>query len=167
MQGLLLRIKPAFQVNFHSYGNLLLYSFGWQVQTPSADDPVFVALSGTDDNPAIPGFDPGVGADLYTTNGETTDFAHAKAKTLAWTPELGEGVAGNGFVFPDDEALIEAEFQKTLAFDLDVAKSAPDPAQSGVAPRPDDEAVLSRRLGDRSAEAEQPAQRHALQRLLR
>ena len=128
MQGLLLRIKPAFQVNFHSYGNLLLYSFGWQVQTPSADDPVFVALSGTDDNPAIPGFDPGVGADLYTTNGETTDFAHAKAKTLAWTPELGEGVAGNGFVFPDDEALIEAEFQKTLAFDLDVAKSAPDPA---------------------------------------
>jgi hypothetical protein len=127
MQDLLLRIKPKFQVNYHSYGNLLLYSFGWQVQTPSADDPVFVALSGTDANPAIPGFDPGVGADLYTTNGETTDFAHDKVKTLAWTPELGEGIAGNGFVFPDDETLIQQEFQKTLAFDLDVAKSAPNP----------------------------------------
>jgi len=129
MQGLLDRIKFKFMVNYHSYGQLLLYSFGWQLQTPSADDPIFLALSGTDANPAIPGFDPGVGADLYTTNGETTDYAHARDKTLAWTPELGEGIAGSNFVFPDDEALIQAEFEKNLPFALDVAKSAPNPAQ--------------------------------------
>lgn len=126
--GLLDRIHAEFLVNYHSYGPLLLYSFGWQVQTPSADDPIFLALSGTDANPAIPGFDPGVGADLYTTNGETTDYAHARANTLAWTPELDEGCDGCGFVFPDDEALIQAEFAKNLPFALDVAQSAADPA---------------------------------------
>lgn len=129
MQGLLDRLHFKFMVNYHSYGQLLLYTFGWQVQTPSADDPIYLALSGTDANPAIPGFDPGVGADLYTTNGETTDYAHAKANTLAWTPELGEGIPGNGFVFPDDEALIQQEFLNNLPFALDVAKSALNPAQ--------------------------------------
>ena len=118
----------AFQVNYHSYGDLLLYSFGWQVQTPSTDDPIFRALSGGDPAPsAIVGYDPGVGADLYTTNGETTDFAHAAAGTLAWTPELGEGQAGNGFEFPDNEGLVNQEFQHNLPFALDVAKSAADP----------------------------------------
>jgi hypothetical protein len=118
----------AFQVNYHSYGNLLLYTFGWQVQTPSTDDPIYVAMSGADPGTvAIPGFNPGVGADLYTTNGETTDYAHAAAGTLAWTPELGEGQAGNGFEFPDSEGLVNSEFSNNLPFALDVAKSAPDP----------------------------------------
>jgi hypothetical protein len=128
-QGLLDRIKPKFLVNYHSYGQLLLYTFGWQVQTPTADNPIYLALSGTDKNPAIPGFDPGVGADLYITNGETTDYAHAIDGTLAWTPELGEGVPGNGFVFPDDPALVQQEFDRNLPFALDVAKSAANPAQ--------------------------------------
>ncbi len=113
-------------VNYHSYCQLLLYSFGWQVQTPSLPmAPCSSPVEGTEVNLAIPGFDPGVGADLYTTNGETTDYAHAKAGTLAWTPELEEGIPGNGFVFPDDEGLIQAEFEKNLDFALDVAKSAP------------------------------------------
>ena len=129
MQELLNRLHFKFMVNYHSFAQLLLYSFGWQVQTPSADDPIFLALSGTDANPAIPGFDPGVGADLYTTNGETTDYAHARTNTLAWTPELGEGIPGSGFVFPDDEGLVQQEFLKNLPFALDVAKSAADPAQ--------------------------------------
>ena len=129
MQGLLDRLHFKFMVNYHSFGQLLLYSFGWQAQTPSADNPIFLALSGTDANPAIPGFDPGVGADLYGTNGETTDYAHARDNTLAWTPELSEGIPGNGFVFPDDEGLIQQEFLNNLPFALDVAKSAPNPAQ--------------------------------------
>src|SRR5207249_578519 len=122
-QGILDRLKFKFLVNYHSYGQLLLYTFGWQDQTPAADDPIYVALSGTDANPAIPGFNPGVGSELYVTNGETTDYAHATDGTLAWTPELGEGIAGNGFLFPDDEALIQQEFQNQLPFALDVARS--------------------------------------------
>ena len=121
------QVDFRFHVNYHSFGELLLYSFGFQVNTPSADDPIYVALSGTDTKPAIDGFNPGVGADLYTTNGETTDFAHARQDTLAWTPELGDGPHDDGFVFPDKEGQVQSEFAKTLPFALDVAFSAADP----------------------------------------
>ena len=50
------------------------------------------------------------------------------AGTISFTPELDEGCPGCGFVFPDDEALVEAEFEKTLPFSLSLAKSAKDPA---------------------------------------
>ncbi|WP_036331386.1 M14 family metallopeptidase [Microbispora sp. ATCC PTA-5024] len=126
MDGLLRRLRFKAQVNYHSYGPLLLYPQGWQVETTTADDPVYLALTGTDEKPAVPGFDPGVGAELYTTNGETTDHAHAAYGTLAWTPELDEGCEGCGFVFPDDEALVQAEFDKQLPFALDVLTSARD-----------------------------------------
>jgi hypothetical protein len=137
MQGLLQSVglnpegnRFAFQINYHSYGELLLYSFGWQVQTVSTDNPIFLALSGENPgNTAIPGFDPGPGADLYTTNGETTDYAHARAGTLAWTPELSEDQAGNGFVFPDNKGLVNDEFEHNLPFALDVAESADNPAR--------------------------------------
>ena len=86
-----------------------------------------MALSGTDDKPAINGYDPGVGADLYTTNGETTDYAHALGGALAWTPELGDGPHDDGFVFPDKEGQVQAEFSKNLPFALSVAQSTVDP----------------------------------------
>ncbi|MFF2494210.1 M14 family zinc carboxypeptidase [Agromyces sp. NPDC058064] len=129
MMSLFDRADFSFQVNYHSYGQWLLYAEGWQTGTPTADDPIYYALSGNRDNPAIPGFEPGLSSDvLYVTNGETTDFAHAQRGTLAWTPELGEGLpAGGGFVFPDDEAQVQAEFERALPFALDVAKSAADP----------------------------------------
>jgi Zinc carboxypeptidase len=119
------RAEPEFAISYHSFGELLLYTQGWQTLTPSADDPVYVALTGTDDNPAVPGFNPGVGADLYTTNGEFTDWAHAEEGTLAFTPEL-EG-SGFEFEFPDDEAQIQAEFERNRQFAVNVALSARDP----------------------------------------
>ncbi len=122
------RLDFAFHVNWHSAGQWLLYPEGWQTGTPTADDPIYFALSGNLDNPAIEDFHPGLSSDvLYVTNGETTDFAHAEQGTLSWTPELSEGCDGCGFVFPDDEALVQAEFERNLPFALDVAKSAQDP----------------------------------------
>ncbi len=129
MQGLINRISPRFQSNLHSYGEWLLYPQGWQVGTLDADYPLYVATGGTDANSAIPGFNPGQSADtLYVTNGETTDYADTSRGTISFTPELGEGTPGSGFVFPDDEDLIQAEFQRTLAFHLGLAKSARKPA---------------------------------------
>ena len=134
MQGLIDRVRPRVQSNLHSYGEWLLYPQGWQVGTLDADNPLYVALAGTDANPAIPGFNPGQSADtLYVTNGETTDYADHAAGTVSFTPELGEGVPGAGFVFPDDEALIQAEFTKTLPFHLGLARSARD-ADDPVSP---------------------------------
>ena len=131
MMSLFDRVDFSFQINWHSFGQWLLYAEGWQIGTPSADDPIYFALSGNRDNPAIPDFEPGLSSDvLYVTNGETTDFAHSQRGTLAWTPELGEGEpAGGGFVFPDDEAQVQAEFERALPYALDVAKSAANPAE--------------------------------------
>jgi zinc carboxypeptidase len=141
MMGLFSRIRFKFLVNYHSFGGWLLYPQGWQIGTPTADDPIFYALSGNLDNPAIPDFNPGLSSDvLYVTNGETTDFANASYGTLGWTPELEPGCPTCGFVFPDDETLIQQEFQKNLPFALDVAKSTTDPAHPvshlGLAARP-------------------------------
>ena len=128
-QALIDRLRFRLLITYHSYGPLILYPYGWQVQTPSADDPLFVALSGTDANPAISGFDPGVGADLYITNGTTDDYSYAKTGALSWTVELNEGCDGCGFVFPDDEALVQGEYEKNLQFALDLARSAANPNQ--------------------------------------
>ena len=91
--------------NFHSFGPLILFPQGWLVGAPEADNPIYTALGGTDANPAIQGFDPGLSAEeLYVTNGETTDFADINTGAISFTPELDEGCTGCGFVFPDDEA---------------------------------------------------------------
>jgi Zinc carboxypeptidase len=127
-QSLIDRLGFKFLVTYHSYGPLLLYPFGWQVMTPAADDPLYLAYTGTDARPAVPGFDPGVAADLYTTNGTTDDYSYAKTGALSWTPELEEGCTGCGFVFPDDEALVQEQFEKNLPFALSLARSAPDPS---------------------------------------
>ncbi|MEV0312264.1 M14 family metallopeptidase [Nonomuraea fuscirosea] len=129
MDGLLRKVKFETQLNYHSYGPLLLYPSGFQIATETADNPIYEALTGDDVRPAVPGFDPDLGAELYTTNGDTNDHAHARYGTLSWTPELNEGCDGCGFVFPDDEALVQAEFEKNLPFALDVAKSAVNPVE--------------------------------------
>jgi hypothetical protein len=127
MKALLDRIKFKYMVNYHSAAQQLLLPFGWQESTPSPDNPIFVATSGTDDNPAIPGFDVGLSSDeLYITNGETTDYAYAADKTLAVTPELSEGCDGCGFVFPDDESLIQQEFERIRPHAVNVARSVAD-----------------------------------------
>ncbi len=141
MVGLLDRIGFAFQVNWHSAGQWLLYAEGWQTSTPTADDPIYYAMSGNLDAPAIADFHPGLSSDvLYVTNGETTDYAHAKTGALAWTPELSEGCEDCGFVFPDDDALVQAEFQRNLPFARSVADSAVDPANpktvTGITTKP-------------------------------
>ena len=136
-------------------GQWLLYPEGWQIGTPTADDPIYYAMSGNLDNPAIKDFHPGLSSDvLYVTNGETTDYAHASRGTLAWTPELSEGCDGCGFVFPDDPALVQAEFERNLPFARSVANSAAHSRQPEVgAAALDDEALLPGERGSVQARA--------------
>lgn len=127
-----------FSISYHTYSDLILYPLGHQVKTPSFDDPIFVAQAGTDDNPAIKdsildrGYDPGVGADLYITNGDYTDWAYGRARVPSYTVELtaGEDADGNvyGFEFPDDEGMVQQVFEDNLEFALSLAESAHDPA---------------------------------------
>ncbi|MGH9042460.1 MAG: M14 family metallopeptidase [Acidimicrobiia bacterium] len=125
---LMATVPFAFIMNYHAYGQLLLYPFGWQDNTPSADNPIYEALAGTATIPAIPGYHPMLSTELYVTNGETTSWAHAAHGTLGFTAELGEGTPGNAFLFPDNEALVRQEFELNRPFALDLARSAADPA---------------------------------------
>ncbi|HEY3022941.1 MAG TPA: zinc carboxypeptidase, partial [Actinomycetota bacterium] len=93
----------------------------------SADDPIYVAWAGTDKKPAVQGYNPGVGADLYITNGEQTDYAHAVHDVLSITPELSGGKQDSGFIFADSEGEIQHEFTINRDFAVAAARSAVDP----------------------------------------
>ena len=142
LNGLFDRIGFEFFINYHSAAELLLYGIGWQVSTPSPDDVIYEAMAGDDAKPAVPGYDPDISAELYTTNGDTDTHATVENGTLGFTPEMTtcETVSDSipddewleedclsGFNFPDDEELIQAEFEKNVPFALAVAKSTHDP----------------------------------------
>ena len=71
------------------------------------------ALAGDDEEPAIPSFDPDVGAELYTTNGDTNDHMY-KSDRNALIHSGGHQAAGtgSGFIFQDVEADVQEEFEK-------------------------------------------------------
>ncbi len=142
LDGLMKRVGFESMINYHSAAELLLYGTGWQVSTPTPDDVVYEAMAGDDANPAVPGYDPDISAELYTTNGETTEHAHSTYGTLAFTPEMSTcqtiseadpddewdpADCGSVFHFPDDEELIQAEFEKNIPFAIATARSAKDP----------------------------------------
>ncbi|HWK25061.1 MAG TPA: M14 family zinc carboxypeptidase [Solirubrobacter sp.] len=139
------RIKPEFFIDYHSYAKLVLYPVGWQVETYGADNALMVPLAGDDQHPAVQGYDPDVGGELYTTNGEITDTMYLQEGVLGYTVELDGGsgspvggttTAGNsvgsnpsGFVFQDRESDVQDVFARNLPFMLDLAQSAPTPDQ--------------------------------------
>jgi hypothetical protein len=132
------RLRPRFLIDYHSFAKLILYPEGWQVETEAADAPLMKALAGDDDKPAVPGFDPDVSAELYTTNGDVTGDAYNNWGTQAYTVELDGGTgpevggttgafAPQGFIYQDDEASVQAEFSKNVDFAMDLLKSAKKP----------------------------------------
>ncbi|WP_167000590.1 M14 family metallopeptidase [Mumia sp. ZJ430] len=140
--GLVDKVGFEFFVNYHSAAELLLYGTGWQVDTPTPDDEIYTALAGNDANSAIPGYDPDISAELYTTNGDTDGHTHEEQGTLAFTPEMATCATASAvdpddewepeactsvFAFPDDEELVQAEFEKNIPFALSLAESAHDP----------------------------------------
>ncbi|KRC62053.1 hypothetical protein ASE14_08685 [Agromyces sp. Root81] len=142
IDSLFANITPEFLVNYHSAAELLLHGIGWQVATPSPDDVIYEAMVGDDATPAIPGYDPDISAELYTTNGDTDSHMQEAYGTLGFTPEMATCESASdsvpddeweaeacqsGFNFPDDEALIQTEFEKNIPFALAVAESALDP----------------------------------------
>ncbi|MET0458448.1 MAG: M14 family zinc carboxypeptidase [Ilumatobacteraceae bacterium] len=143
LDDLFARITPEFMINYHSAAELLLYGLGWQVSTPSPDDVIYEAMAGDDViGSAIPGYDPDISAELYTTNGDTDSHMQEVYGTLGFTPEMSTCETASakydddafepedcesGFNFPDDERLIQEEFTTNIPFALAVAESAADP----------------------------------------
>jgi len=154
IDGLAKRIGFKYAINYHSAAELLLYGTGWQVSTPTPDDLVYEALAGNDEHPAVPGYDPDISAELYTTNGETTEHLQEAYHTLAFTPEMSTcqtasavdpndewdpAACASVFNFPEDEDLIQAEYEKNIPFALNVAKATLNPdSPTGIGGTPPD-----------------------------
>jgi hypothetical protein len=142
LDDLFARLTPQFLVNYHSAAELLLHGVGWQVATPSPDDVIYEAMLGDDAEPAVPGYDPDISAELYTTNGETDTHVQEAYGSLSITPEMSTCETasavdpndrwapedcGSVFEFPDDEKLVRQEVEKNFPLALAVAASAAHP----------------------------------------
>ena len=140
------RVGFEFQINYHSAAELLLYPIGWQVRrrtrpTTRSTAPCRARTTTRPSRARATGapdfYDPDVAAELYTTNGETTDHALRQATARsAWTPEMDvadpeRGGGDSVFEFQDAEDDLEQAFEKNIPFALDVAKSADGPGQPG------------------------------------
>lgn len=138
------RIGFTYGINYHSAAELLLYGVGWQVATDTPDDVLYKSLAGTPENSAIPGYRPQVSSELYTTNGEADGHASNVNGLAMFTPEMSTcqtvsdlypddqwnaADCQSVFNFPDDEKLIQQEFEKNIPFALSVAESAARPDQ--------------------------------------
>ncbi|MEV0587166.1 M14 family zinc carboxypeptidase [Nonomuraea sp. NPDC050310] len=137
------KVKPKFVINWHSAAELLLHGTGWQFFTPTPDDLVHEAILGDTAKPAVENYVPEIGAQLYTTNGETDGHFENAFGALTHTPEMStcqraadhdpadewtrDDCDATGFVFPDDERLIAWEVAKNVPYALSVAKSAYTP----------------------------------------
>jgi hypothetical protein len=145
---------PVVSLSYHSYSGLVLYPWGFRAGELAPDLPRFQALAGTDLNPAVtdsvPGstldhYHPGPGWNLYTTNGEYTDWAYRTHGTIAFTTELTSGCCVDGvyygFEFPDDSAMVERVFRDNLPFARALTLASGDLARSpgvtGAVPVPE------------------------------
>ena len=145
---------PVVSLSYHSYSGLVLYPWGFRAGELAPDLPRFQALAGTDLNPAVadsvPGssldhYHPGPGWNLYTTNGEYTDWAYRTHGTIAFTTELTSGCCVDGvyygFEFPDDSAMVERVFRDNLPFARALIAASGDLARSpgvtGAVPVPE------------------------------
>jgi hypothetical protein len=130
---------PVLGVSYHTFTGLILYPWGYAFGRLPDDWSIFRALAGTDVHPAVvdrlPGsnrdhYHPAPSWNLYSTNGDYTDWAYGARGVLAFTPELSSGWEGTtfyGFDFPDDEQKLQRLFLDNLPFALDVLDAAADP----------------------------------------
>ncbi len=124
-------------MNYHSAGQLLNASFGFITNRPSDDDTLSRSITGTDGDAAVDPYQPDQASDLYVTHGETIDWGYFQFGTIGFTAEMdqaataGAGSGANQFVFPDDEAKVQAVVTKNLrlALNLAVVGAAPRHAE--------------------------------------
>lgn len=121
-------------------GNIILYPSGYLDSMPPADLPVFEYLTSNNkqqksaiyDSLQKTNYTPTQGADLYTTNGEFTDWAYSEHKILAFTVELTKDPYDDKVCDNDKKPLCKFDneettaqlFQDNFPFMFDLIKSA-------------------------------------------
>ncbi|MBD3298860.1 MAG: hypothetical protein GF341_09415 [candidate division Zixibacteria bacterium] len=107
----------VFMVNYHSYGDLYLWPWGYD-RLYTSDEQLFRTIG--DSLATFNSYGPAVGWALYLTNGDANDWAYGATtehnSVLAFTPEVGS--SQQGFWPPEDDipALIEENIEPNLLF---------------------------------------------------
>ena len=128
MKGLLDRIEFEFQVNWHSNGQWLLYAEGWQIAHAHGGRPDLLRPVRQPRRAGDPGLPPGSQLRRPLRHQRRDDRLRARRHRRAGVDARAVGgLPDCGFVFPDDDALVQEEFERNLPFALSVAKSAQDP----------------------------------------
>jgi carboxypeptidase T len=140
IRELCVRKKPVCAMNYHAYGNDLIYPWGY-INSPTPDSMTYQRLAGwlTDRNHYVQGT---CGATLgYTTNGESDDWMYGetglKPRIFALTQEVGG--EDDGFwpspsrILPLADANLTASllFAQTAGPHFQIAQSTPDPVFTG------------------------------------
>ena len=94
-KGLLDRINFEFQVNYHSFGPVAALPAGLADRHADRRRPDLLRPVGQPRQPGDPRLPPGPLSDvLYVTNGETTDYAHARRGTISLDARAERGLPG-------------------------------------------------------------------------
>ena len=142
------RVGFEMKINYHTAAELLLYPIGFQVETYTADDPIYRALSGTDADSAIKGNGRGRAGQLRpgrrrralhhqrrhqrpSRTSPTAPCPGRRSSTSA-TPRAAAVAASSSS--RTARTTSSAVFEKNIPFALDVAKSAKRSGQPRVAP---------------------------------
>lgn len=110
-------------ISYHSYGDLILYPYGYTFTDLPADmTPVdhnaFTAMAGQ--MAATTGYTPQQASDLYITDGDYVDWMYGARHIYAFTFEL----SGSGFGFYPPASLIDEEIAKNRAAALYITQIA-------------------------------------------
>ena len=92
MREMLKAVRPTFNFNFHSYGNLLLYPFGYEEGLFPETEDRYIFESFVKDMTKYNKYAIGTGwsvPGLYVTNGEADDYTYGELGIKALTSEVG------------------------------------------------------------------------------
>lgn len=115
-------------ITWHTYGELILYPFGYTyadlpADMPEADHQTFVALAGR--MAATNGYTPQQASDLYITSGDAVDWLYGAQGIFAFTFEMYPRNSYPGF-YPS-AAVIEPQTQRNRAAVIYLAGVADNP----------------------------------------
>jgi len=115
-------------MNYHSYGNLLLYPWGYE--RIYAPDHLYLAAI-ADSATSFNGYAPSPGWGLYPTNGDADDWGYGEQTTksliFAFTPEVGSSA---DYFWPDASRIIPL-CEENLPVNLLMAQIADNPRKLG------------------------------------
>jgi carboxypeptidase T len=113
-------------LSFHTFSELILYPWGYTYDSIANERDLRVHQTMANKMAQWNGYTPQQSSDLYTTSGDTTDWAYAEHGVISFTFELDPKSMWEGGFYPGQSA-IQRVFQKNLQPSLYLIEYADNP----------------------------------------